>query len=228
MAGRKITGLEIRFLDVHPHFCVFQLAVPKFISAAASSHTFMKRLLTIFLLSTAAVMAEGELTASHLKAATDLTTTVGADKQMESSFQNLVPMINSVALRLQLSQPDAAELKSIYKSWFTEDLDHAKLLSQLVKSYAEIYTEEELVELNKFYQTELGKKTLTTNQELMRKSTAAGMEEAKAKQELLQKRLQPFIEKHQPPGGTAAPAAVPTPAPEPQPEPAPEPAPDKD
>ena len=154
----------------------------------------MKRFITIFMLSTAAVMAEGEPTASHLKAASDLTVTVGADKQMESSFQNLVPMINTVAQRLQLSPPDANELMGIYKAWFSEDLDHAKLLKNLVNSYAEIYTEQELVELNKFYQTDLGKKTLSTNQELMRKSTASGMEEAKSKQELLQKRLQPFLE----------------------------------
>lgn len=186
----------------------------------------MKRFITIFLLSTAAVMAEGEPTASHLKAASDLTTTVGADKQMEASFQNLLPMINSVALRLQLSPEDTGELKAIYKSWFVEDLDHAKLLDALVKSYASIYTEQELIELNKFYQSELGKKTLASNQDLMRRSTAAGMEEAKAKQELLQQRLKPFIEKHQPSAPTAEVPTEPEPAPEAEPEPAPEPAPE--
>ncbi len=178
----------------------------------------MKRLITIFALTATAAFAQPN--EAHMKAAKELATTVGVDKQAEASFNSMLPMINNMAQRLQLNPADTTELQGIYKAWLTEDLDQKKLIDNIVSVYAELYTEQELVDLNKFYQSPLGKKTLTTMPELTRRVTTTGSEEARSKQGKLQERLKPFIEKHPLPQAPGAPGAAPAPAPAPAPEPA--------
>lgn len=185
----------------------------------------MKRTLLIALsavLPMSAVMAEPS--AEALNAAKTLTQTMGIDKQDENGMSTMAPMIDSLAKRLQLNEADTNELREAYKKWFTEDLDQTKLRENVVKLYAEAFTVEELKQLNEFYLSPLGQKTVQAMPQIMQKSAMLGMQEAQGKQGLLQARIRPLIERHsaklQQPGGFPGAAPAPTPAPAPAPVPA--------
>lgn len=182
----------------------------------------MKKLLVTFALTATCVLAQAQPGPESMKAAEELTKTVGLEKQMQSSFGAMLPMIQALSQRMQLSPADASELEGIYREWFTKDLDQAKLKDSITRLYAESFTKDELVELTAFYKSPLGQKTLVAMPDLMKKSSLAGMEEAKSKQALLQDRLKPFMEKHQ--KAAPAPQAPPQPVQPVQPQPAPQPA----
>jgi hypothetical protein len=183
----------------------------------------MKPLIFVFALTSASLFAQPaapapapaaapkEFTPEQIKAATDLTSIMGLNRQLESGFNAMMPMIGNLSRQLKLNEADQTELVGLYRSWFTEDIDQAKLKETIIKLYAEMFTLEELTGLTDFYKSPLGQKTLGTLPELTRRSSLAGMEGAKAAQQKLQERLRPFIEKHQP----VAPIPGPVPAPEP-------------
>lgn len=159
-------------------------------------HPTMKRSFFLLLFSAVSAFAQPKPSAEAVKAAEALTKTLGLDKQTESGMTAMNPMIDNLAKRLQLSAEDTAELKTIYKAWFIEDLDQAKLRGEITKLYAQSFTLEELAELNKFYQSPVGQKTVVTMPQIMQKSAMIGMQEAQGKQALLQARLKPFMDKH--------------------------------
>ena len=173
----------------------------------------MKRLLFALFVSTAAAFAQAqpEPSPEALKAAEALTETLGMGKQGESGMLAMIPMIENLARKLQLSEAETAELKGIYKAWYNEDLDQAKLRREVTKLYAQSFTVAELAELSKFYESPIGQKTIVAIPQIMQKSSVIGMQEAQSKQALLQARLQPFMEKHRP--KTPAPGQAPQPAP---------------
>lgn len=173
----------------------------------------MKRPLLISLLSLFAPFAQAEPTAESLEAAKVLTQTLGLDKQNEAGMATMAPMIENLAKRLQLNEEESNELREAYKQWFTQDLDQTKLREAVTKLYAEKFTAEELKELNQFYLSPIGQKTVKSMPEIMQRSAALGMEEAQSKQALLQARLQPFLEKHASKLQQPAPGPAPAPAP---------------
>lgn len=62
--------------------------------------------------------------------------------------------------------------------------------------YANNFTEKEIEEVTKFYQSETGQKFLEKSPELMKLGVQVGMNEAQSKQAQLLNRLKPFFEKH--------------------------------
>lgn len=177
----------------------------------------MKRPLLLLLLSVSAAFAQAEPSAEALNAARELTKTLGLEKQHEAGLSTMTPMIEGLAKRLQLDEKESNELREAYKEWFTKDLDQTKLREEVTKLYAQTFTVAELKELNGFYLSPIGQKTVKAMPEIMQKSAVLGMQEAQSKQALLQARLQPFIEKsaakQRPPVPGQGPAPVPAPAP---------------
>lgn len=143
-----------------------------------------------------AAMAEPD--AEAIKAAEELTKTMGLEKQMQSGFNAMLPAIDGMAKRLNLTPEATTELKEIYRTWFNEDIDQKDLHQKLITIYAKYYTKDELAELNKFYLSPLGQKTLATMPEVMKESSMLGMQAAQAQQGKLQERLKPFMEKYNP------------------------------
>ena len=177
----------------------------------------MKRPLLLLLLSFSAAFAQAEPSPEALNAAKELTKALGLEKQHEAGLATMTPMIEGLAKRLQLDEKESDELREAYKEWFTKDLDLTKLREEVTKLYAQTFTVEELKELNGFYLSPIGQKTVKAMPEIMQKSAMLGMQEAQNKQPLLQARLQPFLEKGaakpQPPAPGQGPAPLPTPAP---------------
>ncbi|MEZ6068091.1 MAG: DUF2059 domain-containing protein [Planctomycetaceae bacterium] len=139
-----------------------------------------------------------EVTAERLKAAETLAATMDLKKQMLGGFDAMKPVIDQQAQQLRLSPEDRTEFAQIYRDWFEQDLDHAAMGQQFVELYAEEFTEEELVQLNEFYQTPLGQKLLAATPKLAQAGALVGMQEAQSKQGMLLKRMEPFLEKRRP------------------------------
>jgi len=177
----------------------------------------IKRPLLFLLLSASAVFAQAEPSAEAITAAKELTQTLGLEKQNEAGLATMAPMVENLAKRLQLNEAETVELRESYKQWFTQDLDQAKLRDEVTKLYAQTFTIAELKELNQFYLSPIGQKTVKAMPEIMQKSAMLGMQEAQSKQALLQERLKPFIEKHSSKLQQLAPGQGPAPAPAPAP-----------
>jgi uncharacterized protein len=174
----------------------------------------MKRSLFIAFCSILPLIARAEPDAETVKIAEEMAITIGLEKQMANGFSAMIPAIEQISKRLNLGPAESDELKGIYRSWFLEDIDQVDLKKKIVQIYAQSYTKEELIELNKFYKSPLGQKTLQTMPEVMKQSSMAGMQAAQAKQQALQDRLKPFMEKHAPQAPQAPQQPGTAPAPE--------------
>ena len=105
--------------------------------------------------------------ATHKKAAEDFFQAA----EMEAIFVKATDQ----ALETQIQQaPDLAPMKEIMKTFFNKYMSWAALKEDLTKLYMQTFTEPELVEITKFYQTPTGKKMAQTSPDLMNKSSALG------------------------------------------------------
>ncbi|MGJ8679425.1 DUF2059 domain-containing protein [Paraglaciecola sp.] len=118
------------------------------------------------------------------------------EKQMEGGFEAMLPMIEQMTAKLKLDGAAKEELKGIFRAWFTEDLDRSKITNEIKKHYSESFSDEEITEITKFYQTPVGQKFLEKSTQLMKLGAQIGMQEAQAKQAQLMQRLSPFMMKH--------------------------------
>lgn len=141
-----------------------------------------------------------EPTPGAVKAAEKLAEVMDIKAQMSNGLEAMMPMITNMSEKMKLNPTDAKELEGIFRTWFTEDLDHTKIFDETIKLYAQNFTEEELAGLAAFYESPLGRKSLTALPQLMKKGAQIGMAEGQAKQEKLRARLEPFFKKHAPSG----------------------------
>lgn len=134
---------------------------------------------------------------AELAAARKLGDAIGMDKQIEAGLAAMQPMIQQLAMQMQLDPAATEQLRGIFKTWFIEDCDFSSVNDKVLAMYAERFTVEELNELTAFYETPLGKKLLKEQPEIMQYSTQLGMEEGQRKQGALMQRLQPFLMQQQ-------------------------------
>jgi len=160
----------------------------------------MKHFIVIFSLLAAFTFADAEKTPTEnstkaaLVASKELIQVMGLKEQMSTGFDAMMPMIQGQADQLNLSPEQQEKLIGIYKTWFTEDLDHDRMEKSIIRIYAQTFNEKELKELIAFYKTPLGKKVLEKTPELMETSALMGMDEATKNQGKLMERLTPFLE----------------------------------
>jgi hypothetical protein len=109
----------------------------------------------------------------------------GSQKEAEK-FLNSLDMENSMnqsvdqMVSLQLSQnPALAPYKEIMQTFFNKHMSYKILKADLINIYANAFTESELQEINAFYQTPTGKKTIKQMPLLMRKGGEIGAERIK-------------------------------------------------
>lgn len=118
------------------------------------------------------------------------------EKQMAGGFEAMLPVIDQMTLKFNLDNAGKAELKAIFRAWFDEDIDRDKILNESKKLYVAAFTDAEMLEITKFYQTPVGKKFLEKSAQLMKVGAQLGMQEAQMKQVKLMERVAPFLEKH--------------------------------
>ena len=118
------------------------------------------------------------------------------EKQMAGGFEAMLPLIDKLSAQLKLDDKGEQELKGIFRTWYNEDIDRSKMMSDIKKVYVGVFTENEIREIIKFYQTPTGQKFLEKSPEMMKLTAQIGMQEGQSKQFKLTERLQPFFEKH--------------------------------
>ena len=99
-----------------------------------------------------------------------LSTLSSADTASEKEAENLLNIIGmdqaleqtiSQMLDLQLQQnPTLVPYKEVMLKFFAKHMSYESLKPELLKIYSEAFTAEELKEINKFYATDVGKKTI--------------------------------------------------------------------
>lgn len=130
----------------------------------------MKRFLPLLLALTLAlplVVRADE--ASARKAAESLLNLMGMEKLLGQSVDQMLAM--------QVQQnPAIAPYQAQMKTFLSKYMSWPSLKDDMVKIYTEEFTEQELNDLNKFYQTPLGKKTVEKMPALMAKGAAMGQQ----------------------------------------------------
>jgi len=105
--------------------------------------------------------------ASHRKAAESLLSSMNMDAALSETIDQ--------TLQMQIkASPAIAPYEQEMKSFLKKYMSWPGLKDEMVKLYADAFTESELNELNKFYQTPLGKKTMQTLPGLMAKGAEIG------------------------------------------------------
>ncbi len=105
--------------------------------------------------------------ASHRKAAETLLNVMGIESMLNQSVDQMVAAQTQQNPQIAQFQPQLKTFLSKYISWASMKDDMAKL-------YMEQFTEADLTELVKFYQTPLGKKTVEKMPTIMAKSAEMG------------------------------------------------------
>lgn len=152
----------------------------------------MKRFLTL----TLAIYGLAGNAKANDDVVTEMFQVMDIEAQLNGGFEAMLPMIDQMAVRFNLDQKSKAELLTIYRTWFDEDIDRAKMLNEIKVLYGRTFTQNEIKQVTEFYRTPVGQKFLKKSPELMKLGAQIGMLEAQAKQALLQARLMPFFEKH--------------------------------
>ena len=157
----------------------------------------MSKLLSVsvFLLAILTFPAQAEV-GSKIVSVEKMFAIIGIDEQFNGAFEAMLPTVDQLAARLGLDSDEKEELKNIYRAWFHQDIDRESMKKQMVDLYAGAFSQVEIEEITKFYQTPAGQKFLQKSPELMKLGGQIGMQEGQKKQQQLINRLTPFIEKH--------------------------------
>lgn len=123
--------------------------------------------------------------ASAESEAEKLLNTVGMERAMEQSIATM--------LELQMQQnPALKPYQATMLAFFEKHMSYESLKPDLVVLYKDMFTEQELKELNLFYATAVGQKAIKVMPELMQKGAMIGAQRVQAHQgelvEMMQKK----------------------------------------
>ena len=146
----------------------------------------MRTLLTVlglFLLFSQQVRAqETVVSASHLQAAQELVALLDLEEQMLGGASMMISAMTQ-------QNPALVQFEDVILEWAESFMTWEVFGPKIVAIYADAFTEEELRELVRFYNTPTGKKTLKVLPDLMSQGAQIGMLEAQARQADLQERI---------------------------------------
>lgn len=132
----------------------------------------MKRFATAALLGLVGLLSVGTATAaeptkSHKDAAESVLQSMNLDKQFESAIDVML------AQRIK-TDPRLDPFKDVMKAFFKKHMSYEALKVDLIKMYADTFTESELKELATFYKSPLGKKMIEKQPALIQKGAELG------------------------------------------------------
>ena len=106
---------------------------------------------------------------SHKSAANELLNTININELLSESIDAM--------LQLELSSnPSLIPFEGTMRSFFNKHMSGESLRGEFIKMYMNTFTESELIELNKFYNTKTGQKALKTAPQLMAEGAALGQQ----------------------------------------------------
>lgn len=134
----------------------------------------------------------GEVSPSHAQAAEELFRTMKFDTLLDQTIDTI--------LKAQMAQkPELAKVQDVVRPFLAKYMSWESLKPQLVAIYTDAFTERELREINAFYKTPTGQKTITAMPALFQKGMAIGQKAVQDHlpelQEAIQKKLKEDEEK---------------------------------
>ena len=124
-------------------------------------------LLSASLLATAATAAEPSPGGSHYKAAEKMLTLMDMETVLRRSIDEM--------LKAQIAQnPGIAPFETVMRQFLMKHMSWESLKADTIQIYMSEFSEKELDELNRFYQTEVGKKMVEKMPTLMGKGAELG------------------------------------------------------
>lgn len=111
---------------------------------------------------------------------------------MEKALNQSVEQMTAIQLN---KNPGLAPYKQIMSAFFEKHMGYASLKADLINIYANAFTESELKEINAFYQTPTGKKTIQQMPLLMRQGGEIGAQRIKQNMPELQQLIKAESEK---------------------------------
>ncbi|QJX45643.1 DUF2059 domain-containing protein [Hymenobacter taeanensis] len=140
---------------------------------------------------TPAAASATPISASHRKAAEELLAITGSEKNMTE--------MSSRMLDVQLEQrPEMKAVEPEMRAFLTKYMSWQSMKDDLVQLYAQEFTEKELKELNKFYQTPTGRKTIQKMPMLMQAGMEIGQRRVQEHLPELQKAIADKMQNQQP------------------------------
>jgi uncharacterized protein len=121
----------------------------------------------VWVLGAGGIGVAAEPTKSHLEAADTLLKTMEFSKQMDAAVDQMV------ALQVK-TNPKLEPFKDVMRSFLKKHMSYETLKGDLLKLYADNFTESELKDLTAFYKTPLGKKMLEKQPVLMKAASELG------------------------------------------------------
>lgn len=140
--------------------------------------------------------------AARIKLAEQVLELVYSPNNLRDSFAGfLTPALD--AMKRQ-GMPDAArdEMRKAFTEWFDQEVKWADIKPKLVQIYSHDFTEEELRALLAFLQQPLGQKVMAKLPLVIQDGALAGQQYFMTKQDSLNARLAPIVEKYTAKGGT--------------------------
>lgn len=126
--------------------------------------------------------------ASHRAAIEKLFSTMNMEKAHSASLENILQ-------QQARANPAMAQLQGTMRDFLNKYMGWATLKDDMIKIYQGAYTESEIGELNKFYETPVGKKSIEQMPVLMGKGMAVAQERMKEHLPELQAALKAAAEK---------------------------------
>jgi Uncharacterized protein conserved in bacteria len=143
----------------------------------------MKKLKILTLLTCLIININAYAQSAAEKEAEILLDSLGMEDLMSRSMSQLIDV--------QLQQnPDLAPYKNVMIEFFDKHLSWDSIKPAILKIYSEEFTASELQEINRFYSTEVGKKTLEKMPALMAQGAQIGMTRVQANMAELQSMIQ--------------------------------------
>ncbi|MGI4805246.1 MAG: DUF2059 domain-containing protein [Janthinobacterium lividum] len=136
---------------------------------------------------------ETDLTQSHLKAAEDMLVAMDMPNLITTNINNVVK-VQSAALSPEKQKVYSAVMKTFMDKYLNWD----NLKKDMSKVYASEFSESEIKQLTKFYQSPLGKKLIEKTPELMQKGMLVGKQVFIAHQAELQEMANATAQKESP------------------------------
>ena len=151
---------------------------------------FIVTLLSVCVVAAATNAAESTPGSSHYKAAEKMLTLMDMETVLKRSIDEM--------LKAQIAQnPGMAPFESVMREFFMKHMSWESLKADTIKIYMSEFTEKELEELNRFYQTDVGRKMIEKMPTLMGKGAELGAQRVQANLPELQEAMAAEAKKQQ-------------------------------
>ncbi len=126
--------------------------------------------------------------AASEKEATKLLDTMGMQQSVEQSMAQM--------LDIQIRQnPRMAQFRPVFKEFLNKHMGWASLKPEMVKIYSEAFTADELRDINAFYDSSTGQKTVKLMPKLMAQGAQIGLAKVEKNKAELESMIKAYAEK---------------------------------